>query len=130
MKQRRRHILRPFSCLLTRVLPAAFFALVSILTSPIWTRPTFGTGVCFGVGFGDGTAIAPMSGSYFGVGVANGIGNRTLRSTFRENAVKTERPAKKLTIRDKAAVAIIRPVASPSPSHGQSFVRIVPSARR
>ena len=100
-------------------------------TSPITALPTFGEGDAFGEGFGLGNATAPIKGSYLGVGVAKGIGNRTPRSTFRENAADIDKPAKKLTIRDSAAVAIIDArfftLAHPT---GQSCVRMVPSGRR
>ena len=105
--------------------------LVSMLTSPITTRPVLGVCDDFGVGLGLGIAIAPISGSYFGVGVANGIGRRAPSSIFFEKAAKTDSPAKNVTIRDNAAVAIIDArcftLAQPT---GQSWVRIVPSARR
>lgn len=105
--------------------------MVSMLTSPITTRPILGVCEGFGVGLGVGIAIAPIRGSYFGVGLAIGIGKREPRSTFREKAATIERPARKLTIKDNAAVAIIEArcftFAHPT---GQSCVRIVPSARR
>src|SRR5688572_20292523 len=98
---------------------------------PITTRPILGVCEGFGVGLGVGIAIAPIRGSYFGVGLAIGIGKREPRSTFREKAATIERPARKLTIKDNAAVAIIEArcftFAHPT---GQSCVRIVPSARR
>ena|SRR5688572_19554594 len=81
--------------------------LVSMLTSPITTRPILGVCDGLGVGLGVGTAITPIRGSYLGVGVANGIGKRAPSSIFFEKAAKTDSPAKNVTIRDNAAVTII-----------------------
>ena len=96
--------------------------------------PIFGLSVGVGdgeaLGVGDGIAIAPINGSYFGVGVAKGMAIHLAMFDYRPIRERMNNPLNTLIRKAPTAAAkvLILFFALAQPT-GQSCVRIEPSGR-